>query len=284
MKFFFLLVLLCCVSLYQLNAISIVIPRTSTNVERDSYEMGLLKLILEKAGESYTLTRTSRIYTQSRVIKSLENNEKISIYWMGTSKELEKKLLPIRIPLAFGILGYRVFIIHKNQQSKFDKITTLSDLQKLKGAQGYGWSDNEILEYSGLKQHQNAYENIFKMVNHGNRIDYFSRGLNEAFGEVTSREGSLTNLTVEKKILLVYPFSKFFFISKENKKLEKLLTEGIEKIIEDKSFIKYFYNNEHIKKMFKNSNLKNRIRIDIPNPLLSEETKEALEKYKLETQ
>ncbi len=274
MKFFFLLVLLCCVSLYQLNAISIVIPRTSTNVERDSYEMGLLKLILEKAGESYTLTRTSRIYTQSRVIKSLENNEKISIYWMGTSKELEKKLLPIRIPLA----------LHKNQQDKFDKITTLSDLQKLKGAQGYGWSDNEILEYSGLKQHQNAYENIFKMVNHGNRIDYFSRGLNEAFGEVTSREGSLTNLTVEKKILLVYPFSKFFFISKENKKLEKLLTEGIEKIIEDKSFIKYFYNNEHIKKMFKNSNLKNRIRIDIPNPLLSEETKEALEKYKLETQ
>jgi len=284
MKRIFLLLFLCCFSFYHLNALNIVIPRTSNNVERDSYEIGLIKLILDKAGEPYTLTRTSRIYTQSRVIKSLENNDKISMYWMGTSKELEKKLLPIRVPLAFGILGYRVFIIHKNQQTKFDKITTLRDLQKLNGVQGLGWSDNEILEYSGLKQHQNSYENIFKMVNHGSRIDYFSRGLNEAFSEVTSREGSLPNLAVEKRILLVYPFSKFFFINKRNKKLEKLLIIGMQKIIEDKSFIQYFYNNENIKKMFKNSNLKNRVRIDIPNPLLSDETKQALEKYKLETQ
>jgi len=284
MKKLFVLLIICYFAIYNLYAMNIVIPRTSENVERDSYEVGLLKLILDKSGEPYSLTQTQRLYTQSRVIKSLEDNEKISIYWMGTSKELEEKLLPIRVPLAFGILGYRVFIIHKNEQKKFNNIKTLEDLQKLKGAQGHGWSDNEILEYSGLKQHQNSYENIFKMIHRGNRIDYFSRGLNEAFSEVSSRGGTLVNLAVEKKILLVYPFSKFFFISRGNEKLEKILTDGMKKIIEDKSFIKYFNNNKKIKKMFENANFKNRIRIDIPNPLLSNETKKALEKYKLEAQ
>ena len=270
--------------LTNLSGITIVIPKTSNNVERDSYEIGLLKLILEKSGEPYTITKTKMIYTQSRIIKSLENNNKITIYWMGTSAQMEKKLLPIRVPLAFGILGYRVFIIHKNDLSKFDTIKDLADLQKRKGGQGRGWIDNEILEYSGLKQHQNSYENIFKMINVGNRIDYFSRGLNEAFAEVKSCEENLSNLAVEKKILLIYPFAQFFFINTRNKKLEKILYKGIKKSIEDKSFLEYFYNHEKIKIMFKEANLKNRIRIEIPNPLLSPKTKKALEQYNIELQ
>jgi len=257
------------------------VPRTSNNEARDDYEIGLLKLILDKSSEPYTLKRSKRIYTQKRIIKSLKNNEKMSIYWMGTSKKLEEELHPIRVPLAYGILGYRVFIIHKNHQKLFDNIKNISDLQKLKGAQGLGWSDIKILEHSGLKQYPNAYENIFKMIDRGNRIDYFSRGVNEAFAEVKARKDKLKNLSVEKNILLVYPFSKFFFINKTNKELEKIINKGIKKAFEDGSYLRYFRNNEQIKIMFKEAKVKNRIRIDIPNPLLTPETKKALKKYQL---
>ncbi|NQY92898.1 MAG: hypothetical protein HRT43_01920, partial [Campylobacteraceae bacterium] len=202
--------------LTNLNGITIVIPKTSNDASRDNYQIGLLKLVLDKAGEPYTITKTKKLYSQDSVVEALSKDDKINLYWMGTSKELEEKLLPIRVPLTFGMLGYRVFIIHKDLQDTFSKVLSLDDLRKLRGAQGIGWSDNKILGHSGLNQYQDSYETIFKIVNEGNKIDYFSRGLNEAFVEVKSRKAALQNLIVEKNVLLVYPFSMFFFVNPSN--------------------------------------------------------------------
>lgn len=254
-------------------ALEIKLPVTSQYAERDAYKIGLLKLVLEKTNVHYTITTAPVNYTQARIITSLKRgSDRINLYWMGTSSKIEKDLLPIRFPAYKGLLGYRIFIIHKNDQPKFNHVQTLVDLQNFRGIQGIGWADNEILEHSGLPQRVGSYESIFKMVNKGGRIDYFSRGVGEAFVEVGARHGKLTNLAVEKNVLLVYPFALFFFTSRKNQELANILEEGFRRAYQDGSFDQYFYSHPDIKKIFKQANLENRIRIDIPNPLLTAET------------
>lgn len=254
-------------------AIEIKLPITSKYAERDAYKIGLLKLVLQKAKGEHKITISSTTYTQGRIITTLKgSSNKINLYWMGTSAEFEKDLRPIRFPVYRGLLGHRIFIIHKGDQAKFDSVKTLVDLQKYKGAQGVGWSDIKILRHSGLKQHETKYENIFKMVNKGGKIDYFSRGVTEAFVEVEARKDKLPNLAVERKVLLVYPFAMFFFTSRSNEELAGVLEEGFREAYKDGSFNKYFYNHPDIKKIFKEANIDNRIRIEIPNPLLTPET------------
>lgn len=261
-------------------AVEIKLPVTSKHAGRDAYQIGLLKLLLQKAKGEHEITISSTEYTQARIIKELkEGSNKINLYWMGTSAKLEKDLLPIRFPVYRGLLGHRIFIIHRDDQVKFNNVKTLVDLQNYKGIQGIGWTDIEILEHSGLKQEMAKYENIFKMINRGARADYFSRGINEAFVEVDARKDKLPNLAVEKKVLLVYPFAMFFFTNRSNQELAKILEEGFYKASSDGSLNNYFYNHPYIKKTFKQANIKNRIRIEITNPSLSSETIAIPNKY-----
>ncbi len=253
-------------------SLEVILPITSNNISRDEYEISLLKLVLEKAGEPYEIKTSNYVFSQTRILTFLESGGGINLYWMGTSAELEEKLLPIRYPINRGLLGYRVFIIHKNHQEKFDNIQTLADLQKYQGAQGIGWSDNIILESAGLKQYQINYDNIFKMINAGNRIDYFSRGANEAWVEVEARKNIFPYLAIEKKILLVYPFCQFFFTSRSNQKLARVLEKGFQNAYNDGSFMQFFSNHPKIKSVLKQTDLNRRIRIEIPNPLLTKET------------
>jgi hypothetical protein len=261
------------------HAIEVKVPVISEFSELDVYKIDLLKFILEKAGVKYKITSASQIRTQARIILELKHNsDKINLHWMGTSRELENDLLPIRIPIYRGLLGHRIFIIHKGHQAKFDNVKTLSDLQKLTGTQGLGWTDIEILEHSGLKQYTKLYENIFRTVNIG-RVDYFSRGLSEAFVEVDARIEKYPNLDVENKVLLVYPFAMFFFTSHSNTELAGVLEDGFRKSYEDGSFNTFFYNHPDIKEIFKQAHIDERIRIDIPNPLLSVATTNIQDKY-----
>lgn len=247
-------------------------PLTSNNKERDSYQLDLIKFILNKMNVKYKIESTKQVFTQARIISELKHGNLINIYWMGTSAQLEKEFQAIKFPIYRGLLGHRIFIINKEDQKLFNTIKTLDDLQKFKGAQGIGWSDIAILESSGLEQHAAKYENIFNMINRGGRVSYFSRGLNEAFDEVESRKSNLSNLKVEDNIVLIYPFSMFLFLNKENKKLYTVLKTGFEKAYKDGSFQKFFYSHPKIAESIKKSNLKNRIKIEIPNPFLTPDT------------
>ena len=269
-------------SFFVLNyaqAIEIRIPITSHMKTRDSYQLGLLKLAMEKSKVPFTLVFRKKEWTQKRIVSMLRQGKAIDLYWIGTSKELEKTLLPVRIPLYRGLLGHRIFIIHKKDQSRFDAVNTLDDLRQMKAVQGSGWTDIDILKTAGLKTYANKYKNIFKMINRGGKIDYFPRGVMEAFGEIWARQDKYPNLAIEKHVLLVYPFAMFFFVSPSNPKLAKTIELGLKLAYEDGSFEKYLKNDPSIQAIFRKSNLDNRVRLEIDNPLLSTETIAIPSKY-----
>jgi hypothetical protein len=245
----------------------------------NEYPIALLKFILDKSGVPYTITFADvGVTTQAREIALLKANELINIGWYGTSADLERDLVPVRYPIWRGLLGHRVFIINKNSQPAFDKINTLEDLRKFRGEQGIGWSDIQILENSGLMQNESPYDTIFAKINAG-RSDYFARGITEAFREIEAVTPDFPNLVVERHVLLVYRFAAFFFTNKENPELAHALEEGFRRAYADGSFLKFFNNYPAVKAVMAQANLRNRVRIDIPNPLLTPETRAIPEMY-----
>jgi hypothetical protein len=116
------------------------------------------------------------------------------------------------------------------------------------------------------------YENLFSMVER-DRVDCFLRGAHEVVGDVTKRKAEHPDLAVESAVMLVYPFTSFFFVNKNDTALAEALETGLKKAYEDGSFMEHFNNHPAIKAIFDEAHIEQRRRFDIPNPLLTEETK-----------
>lgn len=234
--------------------------------------MEIMRTALEKTtGEfgPFELEASSEKMNEERTLSELKNGKVVNIAWSSTSSEKEQDLLPIRIPLRKGILGYRVALIQADKQAEIDKITTLAELKKLTIGQGTGWGDVKLYESNGFQVSTAKYDDLFKMTATG-RFDLFPRGISEAFPEQERNVKANPNLVVEKNILIYYPWPYYFFFNKNDTALQKRLEAGIRKMIKDGSFDAIFkkYNGKAIAQ----ANLKGRKIFRIKNNLLPKET------------
>ncbi len=234
------------------------------------YAVKMINLALNHIDKKYKLVVTKEPFTQARILQEVSSGM-LDVMWTASNVELENTLLPIRIPLYKGLLGYRIFIINKNTQAKFDKVKTLDDLKHLSIGQGKTWPDTQILEANGLTVVKvNKYESLFYMVE-GGRFDAFSRGVHEPFGELEKRP-NLKDLTVEKNLMLVYKMPFYLFVGKDSKVLAADLTLGLNRAIADGSFDQTFFGDPSVQNVMANANMKNRLVFKLNNPTLSKET------------
>lgn len=241
---------------------------------RFNYAIELLDLALNKTtsfGRSYELVPAIDMNVGRAIDYLKRGDEKtVNVLWTTTSKEREALMLPIRIPIRKGLLGYRIFLIRKQDKEKFAAIKSIEELKKLKVGQGHIWNDVKIFQANGFGLVKgSSYEGLFEMLCKG-RFDYFSRGINEAPTEYETRKGKLPNLWVEETILLYYPWPKYFFTSKKNPTLAIQIEQGLKMMINDGSFDKHFfkYHHDDIKKV----NLQKRFFFVLHNPLLPSTT------------
>lgn len=185
---------------------------------------------------------------------------------MGTSSALESALIPVPIPLFRGLEGLRLSFIHSDAQEKFNQVNTLADLKLLKAAQGVGWADNKILEQAGIATYAGRYSNLFRLINDGDKLDFFPRGLVEIFAERRELAAQYPNLAIEQHLLIRYPFAEFFFVSPESPKLAKAIQTGLERAYADGSFMTFFHENPRIREALASANLEQRVTISLPNP------------------
>ena len=243
-------------------------PRSNANDERQTYPLKILTLALSKAGGEFELKPSSHEMTQGRAIRQLSQGLNINVVWSMTSKEREKELLPIRIPIDKGLLGWRIFFIHKKNVASFEKLNTLDELKNFEAGQGHDWPDTLILRDNGLKvQNLTNFDGSFKMLQSG-RFDYFPRSISEIWAE--KKNHPEVNLEVEKTIVLHYPTALYFFVNKNDKELARLIESGLRTAIKDGSFEKAF--RESYGEDIKRSNLQGRKLFQLSNPLLPVET------------
>ena len=172
----------------------------------------------------------------------------------------------IPIPINKGIVGYRIFLIRKDDQPKFSKISTLQDLiaSGLIAGQGRTWDDVAILRKSKLETVDGGqYNGLFRMLMLG-RFDYFPRGINEAFEEVEARRDDFPGLAVEQNLVIYYPLPRVLATFKGNHKLASRIERGLEAIFDNGVHEKIWL--KHHKKWLDMANLRQRTIIAIKNP------------------
>lgn len=247
-------------------------PHNDTDV-RNAYFIDVLKLALSKTERRYgrfELHKSEVEMNQSRALKNLENKKNIDVVWTMTSIEREELLEPIRVPLLKGLLGYLVFIIRKGTQDSFSSVKSISQLKKLSAGQGADWPDTEILKANGFSVVEaSGYSVLFNMLA-GERFDYFPRGVNEPWAEVTAHVDK--NLEVEKTLILQYPAPIYFFVNKDNQALAKRIELGLRMAIEDGSFELIFRNHPANKEIFNLAEISKRRIFKLENPYLPAKT------------
>jgi hypothetical protein len=255
-------------AVYALDIIKIR-PINHTIDSKLSYKYQLLELLLKTTEDkygAYEIHFVNQLNSQQRDIKHLDLDI-INVFISMTSKAREETMLPVRIPVFKGLYGYRVFLINKNDQSRFSDIKTLDQLKKLTAVQGTHWPDLNILKSNGLNiESSSQHESLFKMLEYG-RVDYFPRGIHEPWRELSDRPELA--LTVEKNLVLYYPAPGYIFVKKDNLHLSRRLKEGFQNIIESGEFDAFFNHHPQIIEMRKKSNLENRTLFKLNNPSLS---------------
>lgn len=236
----------------------------------DRYAQTLLNVVFQHTDGQYRLVpQSGEQRTQGRVIEDIKSGE-TQVMWAATDQTLEQDLLPVRIPILKGFLGHRIFLIHKGDQAKFDRIQTLQELKQIKLGQGTTWADTQILKANGLNVvTTQKFAGLMYMLD-GGRFDAFPRGVQEPWSEVNFAPG--LELDVEKRIMLVYKMPMYFFTSRSNIKLAQDLALGLNRAIADGSFDKVFFNDPSIRSALEKANLKNRVIFHLDNPSLSKET------------
>ncbi len=236
-----------------------------------AYAIKMLKLaIAHSDSPDYQVEVIREDFTQARVNEEVRSGGLLNLCWASSDAQIESQLRPIRIPLFKGLLGYRIFIINKNDQPKFDKVQTLDDLKKLTIGQGRTWADGRILEANGFNVIKtNKYPSLFYMVE-GGRFDGFPRGVHEPFSELEARP--TMDLAIEKNLMVYYQMPFYLFVSPDNHALAKDLEIGFERAIANGEFDKVFYGDKAIQDVMQKANMKERKVFKLENPLLSKET------------
>ncbi|WP_421199716.1 hypothetical protein [Aeromonas enteropelogenes] len=257
---------LCLPLLAQAQVLQVKIPSRPINSLDQEYQIKLLELALTRSGQPFRIDPVELDLNQFTLQQQLVKGKKINVFWMGTSSALESALIAVPIPLFRGLEGLRLSFIHQDAQEKFNQINTLADLKQMKALQGVGWADNRILENAGIPTYSGRYSNLFRLINDGDKVDFFPRGLVEIFAEHGELAEQYPRLAIEQHLLLRYPFAQFFFVSSNNPKLAKAIQTGLERAYADGSFMKFFNENPRIREALASANLDRRVTIKLDNP------------------
>jgi hypothetical protein len=234
---------------------------------REDYSLQLLQLALSKVGTDYRIQLSEVSMNQERAISEIEAGRTIDVSPLPTSAEREARLLPIRIPIHKGVLGWRIGLVRKGDEELLARVNTLQDLKGVSLAQGHRWPDTQILQANGISViTARRDEGLFKMLQ-AKRFDYFPRSVMEIWDEQANRADTLA---VEPHFALHYYFDSYFMVNRKNTRLWQDIRDGLERAIRDGSFDKLFqqYFGERLRK----AHLETRTVIELRNPLLTPET------------
>lgn len=278
-----LLYAVCLCASAEQGSVRIQAPQSEFDASHD-YFRSLIELALSKSavdGKKMPLIELTMApyMVQLRALEELRAGRLIDIYWAGTSIERERALRAIPIPLVKGLLGFRVFAMHKSRRPLLAKARDLKGLKNLTFCQGAHWPDTDIMLSAGLSvQPSSVYENMFRKVV-GRRCDAFPRGVHEGFSEVEARQELYSGLELYTDTILYYPFPMFLFVNKSNQVLARRLQVGLELAISDGSFDEHLKTHPVTRHLFPLESWINSNYIKIDNPFLPSTLNTADKRY-----
>ncbi len=253
---------------YALDQINI--PQSSAeNDTRFIYHEEVLRLALEASTNIYGPYQINRVAvsgTRQRLLRELIVGDKINVHGAPTQKAWEEQTIPVMFPLLKGLLGYRLMLIHRDNQALFSAVESGTDLAKLRAGLGAQWSTTKAMDTLGFRLVTgDTYEGLFNMLKH-KRFDYFLRGVNEIFGEYKARPHLHDDIMIEDTLLVELPLPWYFFVSPTTPRIAERLDYGLHQMKKDGSFDRLFHS--YFDESLVLAKWQKRKLIRIPNPLL----------------
>jgi hypothetical protein len=234
---------------------------------RNDYPRKVLELALSKGKTRYRVVDAAIAMNQNRQVAELEAGRLIDVASIPTSPERERRLLPVRIPINKGLLGWRIGLVRQSESGLLADVKTAEDLGHLRIAQGSEWPDTEILRSNGIQViGGSTYAGLFEMLQ-SRRFDYFPRSVLEIWDEQARYIG---RLEIERHVALHYFYDGYFFVNKHNARLAEDIRAGLEQAIADGSFEQLFQ--EQWGALLQLARLNERRVIELRNPLMPPET------------
>ncbi|WP_174875356.1 hypothetical protein [Vogesella oryzae] len=223
-----------------------------------------LQLALDKSGHDYTLSAVVPEMLQGRSIaRAMGSGGDLDVLWTMTTPERESLLIPVRLPVDKGLLGWRIAIVRQGAANLLAKVETVQNLRFFTAGQEHDWPDVGILQANGLPvMLVGQYESLFKMLATA-RFDYFPRGVGEAWSEVDQHPK--LGLTVDSHIVLHYPAAEYFFVTPGKPYLAEHIRQGLLRAQADGSFDRLFLS--HFEPLLRRARLAERRVLELQNPL-----------------
>lgn len=234
------------------------------------YVVELMGLALKRSGLPHRLeAMPSFQISQGRVELELgQETSRLDLVWSMTSRSREQAIVPLRVPLDRGLLGWRVALIRREDLPIWLKPPSLAALALRRAGQGLHWPDTEILRANGLEVVTALSGKQLLDMLHRRRIDYFPRSVLEVQGELESY--APLNLVVAPGFVLRYPAASYAFLSYRLRELAVPLTRALEALVHDGSLDRLF--RRHFQARLSALKLAQRQVIELKNPLLPAET------------
>lgn len=237
--------------------------------DRDLYHSQLLEQIFahSKEKDNVEITLYPKSIPHHRAFKYLADNKDVDILVGYATEEREQKYRSVPIPIIKGINGWRLSLVHKDNQEVFRNVDSLSKLRVFRPGIYHAWKDRDILEANQLNPITGSdFVGLYRMLNN-KRFDFLPRSILEIDNESTVLiKDHKLNLVAEPHFMMVYPTALYFYVNKDNSTLAMNIEEGLEAIIANGVFDDIFY--QHYGDLLDKLKKQNRHIIQLTNPTL----------------
>ncbi|MCB1616787.1 MAG: ABC transporter substrate-binding protein [Pseudomonadales bacterium] len=255
---------------------TVIYPRPEADSDRRTeYPLKLLELALNTVNRDYMLMPSVVTLNQGRALKELSQERTVDVVWSMTSVEREKELLPIRIPIYRGLIGWRLFLAKKSNLETISAIKEPAQLKDMRILQGHDWPDTEILKANGFSVLGVVhYPAIFEMLQAG-RGDLFPRSIIEIWAEAETYHDA--GIVIEPNWMLRYPTAFYYFVARNNGALARDIETGLTMLVESGEFNQLFYH--YYGGLLESARIPERTVIELNNPILPPDTPLGVEKF-----
>ncbi|AWB65612.1 hypothetical protein C2869_03795 [Saccharobesus litoralis] len=209
---------------------------------RQKYVYDLLVLALKETTSASQETRVTSIPTNTGYSASTYavKKGKVDVTYFPANTEVETQLLPIRIPLYKGLMGYRTLLIQAKNQSKFDNLHSLKQFKNILQGAGSRWRTTKVLAHHEFKYiTAERTSSLLKMLDIG-RFEYTTRGIIETPETLQAIDKNYPKLKIEDNTIFYTELPVYFFVSKQRPELAKKIYTGLVKAAHNGEFDKVF--------------------------------------------
>lgn len=210
------------------DTLTIRVPDIEEHPEGYNFYYDLLDAALALMEADYSLEIVGPM-TQIRARNMLQSGS-IDVHWGIRSADRDERYLSAGVGITGGLIGQRVLLILPDDQALFDSVDTLEEFRDLGLTAGFGmgWIDAEIWAANDLDYYEEEgnWRVIFqKLARNRGDFDYLSRSIKEVLPELAAHP----QLSLERRLLLVYDRDETFYVTPGRPEfrddLEEALTE-----------------------------------------------------------